>query len=209
MTIPKRTNEIIEEQLEAKTALLMPMQSGNPLDELKGPFSIKGYEGDFVSKDKADAARQNLFSPNKTTMPFMPGNITLPVMTTVPMAEPTTTFNSGGNHPGLNVQHDSVKLPTPPIVETTDKKPDEDKTLPILNERGNRPQSKGINFAIDIPRTYIDVPTSAKPAGTTGSSNLMSLINEFIPTKTAETDDDNLIIQEYIRNNHKISTSWE
>ena len=153
MTIPKRTQEIIEEQLDAKTA-----------------FDV-------------------------STLPQ------LPTMTTVPMPEPTQTYNSG-QHPGSNVQHDSIKLPTP--------KPDENKRTPILDERGNRPQFKGINFAIEIPRTYVDVPTSANPRNAAaGSSKLISLINKFIPTKTAGVDDNNLIIQEYIRNNHKISTSWE
>lgn len=162
MTIPKRTQEIIEEQLDAKTAL----------------FDV-------------------------STLPQ------LPTMTTVPMPEPTQTYNSG-QHPGFNVQHDSINPPTPPVVETTDAKPDENKRTPILDERGNRPPFKGINFAIEIPRTYVDVPTSANPRNAAaGSSKLISLINKFIPTKTAEVDDNNLIIQEYIRNNHKISTSWE
>jgi hypothetical protein len=172
MAIPKRTEEILEEQLQEKNATTLPMEPGtfNPLD-------IVPKSGDLIN-----------------------------------------TFNSGGHHPGTNVTFNPSSAGganKPPTDEAEapaeDKQPEGEKQeTPNENQDDSGKQSKGLNLSLDIPRVYLNVATPANPVSASkGEQRLVKLVNELIPAKEANTDEDGFAMQEFIRNNIQISTSWQ
>jgi hypothetical protein len=87
---------------------------------------------------------------------------------------------------------------------------DKEQEAPNEDQGDSGNQSKGFNLSLNIPRTYLNVATPANPVSASkGEQRLVKLVNELIPAKEANTDEDGFAMQEFIRNNIQTSTSWQ
>lgn len=120
------------------------------------------------------------------TMPKVP--LGLPNLNKPAVMEPTT-FNSGGNHPGINVNY-TPKTQTenePEEQESSSAAPSTQAEQDQESSSRGVPRSvgPGLNLSLEIPHPITNFPTPASPRSSSVNDEyrLINLINDLMPIK--------------------------